>query len=279
MILEKKILSGWPMKHLVPLALACIVLLFANVRLEADSNQPAEDKIPIVTGTSYPPYNDQNAPGGGLTVMLMEQVMERAGLETTTTILPWARALRETAQGKFAATYPYIQTPERAHDFLFSTILVKFNRHLLALPDTADQLQDINDLTGTTTCLPVSWAVPSALVPLLEAERLSLQRVRDMPQCLSMLQAGRVDSVIANQELAHSLVIANGADPDRVRPGLKGQPVESMPFRILVSRNWPDASELLQRIDSALESMRGDGSYDQIVADFYASWGRKMEVD
>ena len=82
-------------------------------------------------------------------------------------------------------------------------------------------------------------------------------------------RAGRVGFTVANRPLAVALLARDGQPVDALRPALGGTPVESKPFRILVSRRWPGAVDLLARLNNALTTMRRDGTHDRIVTRFH----------
>ena len=71
----------------------------------------------------WEPYTGQKLPGNGLAAEIVTAASKAAGLAPAYEFTPWKRAESTVAQNQNFATFPYLQTPERASKFIFSDVL------------------------------------------------------------------------------------------------------------------------------------------------------------
>ncbi|GAA3946269.1 substrate-binding periplasmic protein [Allohahella marinimesophila] len=106
--------------------------------------------VELITGDEYAPWVDGQLPGEGIAVELVREVFELVSTELVSVdVKPWSRALYETQQDLYDATFPFVRTPERDQIFLFSAPLFTV-RNVLFSHISAPAFRDIDNLKGKT---------------------------------------------------------------------------------------------------------------------------------
>jgi polar amino acid transport system substrate-binding protein len=81
-------------------------------------------KLRVVT-SSYPPYQGQELPGGGVFDNLAMKVLREAGYKVELVYRPWTRAIKEAKEGEADAILGVWENDERRQWFEFSQPLVE----------------------------------------------------------------------------------------------------------------------------------------------------------
>jgi polar amino acid transport system substrate-binding protein len=114
---------------------------------------------------------------------------------------PWARAHEETRAGRFDGSFPYLRSPAREREFLFSDALLEVPSLLFVRRDSVsadgDAERDRRIQAARRTCYLRDSLMPTPLEARAASGGLDVVRVDDMAQCFRMLEAGRVDVVAA----------------------------------------------------------------------------------
>jgi len=223
----------------------------------------AADRLMLVTGEDYPPYVDDDAPGGGLAVQLVQQVARRMNAEATVEIAPWRRGYEETLRGRYDATFPYVRTPERERDFLYSDALFQIRQAIFMPVARRFAYRGPADLSGRRVCTPLGYAPAQGLQAMIDARQIERVTVANAAGCPSLLVADRADFFIQDLRIGQALV----AKADLAREVV---PVSEPPFGVseihfIVPRSRADAAGLIARFNAALAQVRTSGDYDRLL--------------
>lgn len=151
--------------------------------------------------SEFLPYIDRTAPEGGYYPALVTRVLAHHGERAVFVDRPWARAHEETRAGRFDGSFPYLRSPAREREFLFSDPLLEVPSLLFVRRDTlaggGDVERNRRMQSARRTCYLRDSLMPTPLEARVAAGGLEVVRVDDMAQCFRMLEAGRVDVVAA----------------------------------------------------------------------------------
>lgn len=220
--------------------------------------------VTLTTGDHYPPFTGQDLPEGGLATEIVTKAFERAGVPVSLDWLPFARGLYEVQSGRYAATFPYIRTPDRDRDFLFSQPLFDLNGTLFVRRGLSIDLRKPESLRGRILCLPVGWALNGLFESLRTSPLVRVVQPADIGQCIRMIRAGHADFFPSDLRQGRSSLVSAGATHGEIQPQLPT--LQQTGVHLIVSRHYEGAVELLARFDQGLRSLRADGEYDRIVA-------------
>ena len=219
--------------------------------------------IRLVTGDEYAPFTGQALPNGGMLTELVQQVLRQAGHQPTLTWLPWKRGYQAVLKGQFDATYPYLPTPERKEDYLFSAVLYETTQRLFSSAGQALEPKDLQQLAGKRMCLPLGWQPPPSFATLLAAGQLQRHEPQDLTTCARLIDMGRDDFFVADSLLGQRAIHHSGLAPERFREsqGVVG----SNTLHFLVPRQRPGAQKLIDEFDRALRQLQENGEYARIL--------------
>lgn len=212
----------------------------------------------------WPPFTDQSMPNKGIATEIVTRALARAGYTTQYEQVPWARALQGIEAGRYDVLVNAWFNEARLHAGLFSAPYLH-NRICLLQNSRIKQTYD-----GSLASLrPFSIAVVRdyAYSPQFDADT-SLQKVlvQNFSQALRMLAADRVDMALEDEYVARYYL---QREPEAVRESVKfvGPPLSENSLHILVSRKTPDYERIVADFDKAIDSMRADGTLEQLMAE------------
>jgi polar amino acid transport system substrate-binding protein len=219
--------------------------------------------IRLVTGDEYAPFTGQGLPHGGMLTELVQQVLYQAGHQTSLAWLPWKRGYQATLKGQFDATYPYLPTPERQANYLFSMALYETTQRLFSSSAQPMEPNDLQQLTGKRMCLPLGWQPPPSFASLLATGQLQRHEPQDLTTCARLIEMGRDDFFVADSLLGQRAIHHSGLAPERFREsqGVVG----SNTLHFLVPRHRPGAQQLIDEFDKALRQLQENGEYARIL--------------
>jgi len=219
--------------------------------------------IKLVTGDEYAPFTGQSLPQGGMLTDLVLQVLRQANHQPTLTWQPWKRGYQAALKGQFDATYPYLPTPERKEDYLFSAALYETTQRLFSAAGQALEPEDLQRLAGKRMCLPLGWQPPPSFAALLATGQLQRHEPQDLTTCARLIDLGRDDFFVADSLLGQRAIRQSGLATERFSEsqGVVG----SNTLHFLVPRNRPGAQELIEEFDRALHQLQENGEYARIL--------------
>ena len=219
--------------------------------------------IRLVTGDEYAPFTGRHLPEGGMLTELVQRVLLQAGHQPELTWLPWKRGYQAALKGQFDATYPYLPTPERQADYLFSATLYETTQRLFSRADDALEPDDAQRLAGKRMCLPLGWQPPPRFARLLEAGQLQLHEPQDLTACARLIELGRDDFFIADSLLGERAIRQSGLE-EKTFSESKGV-VGSNTLHFLVPRTRVGAQQLIDEFNSSLHRLQESGEYRRII--------------
>jgi polar amino acid transport system substrate-binding protein len=222
--------------------------------------------LSLVSGEDYAPFTGSKLPGGGMLAQIVQTAFAQQGIITTIAWQPWKRGYLEATQGKYAATFPYIRTPAREQDFLYSTPIYTLNQHLYSRAGAVYEPDSLPALVGKRFCYPLGWQPPAAIQQMLERGELSQHTPRNLDACALMVLLQRADFFLANAELAEVVLRRMGEQGSALRTSTASFPSNSLHF--IVSRNHPQAGSLLQRFNRGLAALQASGKYQQLIEQY-----------
>lgn len=129
--------------------------------------------LALTSGNDYAPFADQDLPGGGLATRVVRAVFERLGEPIRIDWLPWKRGYALTLEGRYAATFPYIHSPEREALFHYSEPIFVGKSYLYTLKTRPLVLSEAGlRVAARYACRsvgpcrsPLCWSQPSMAAP------------------------------------------------------------------------------------------------------------------
>jgi polar amino acid transport system substrate-binding protein len=221
-----------------------------------------------VVASPWPPYVDERLERNGLAVHVVTAALRRAGYDTEVTLVEWPRDLEGAEAGNFDVIASIWRTDERARSLSFSEPYLVSETRFVKRRDAPHRYGSPDDLQGLRIGIVGGYAyggeASSRELDLEPAARASVL------ENLRRLLAGELDLVLADERVA--LYELNAQIYDGIRKTqILPQAYSSRGLRMAVSRQRQDHAEIVERFDAAIEAMRADGSYAEILSIHRAS--------
>ena len=226
------------------------------------------EELRLVT-LQYPPYEfESNKVVEGVAVEIVKEVFRRMNQPIKIELLPWSRAINEVETGGADGIFTLYKTSERELFLDYSNeILMPQTVSLFVLRDSDISFDgDLQKLSkykfgvvrGVSYGKKFDLAVKTGIINNLEDVTVGEQN-------FMKLAAYRIDIVISNKYGAIDIINRLGKAPDikELLPEL-----ESVPSYIAFSKK-KDLLKLRNDFDRILKNMKEDGSYDQIINDYF----------
>jgi len=219
----------------------------------------------LVSGPDFAPYVDSRQAELGLASEIVLAAFAAVGRQATAVIRPWGRALKDTAEGKFPASYPYTRTPEREALYVYSMpVLYVRHRIFVKAGNTKINSRDLSSLAGANYCVPNGRAVNPRLVEMVASGEITKQSPPGTTNCLLMLEKGRVDFLVSDVREGEAQIAESGIATGTIVMA-DGPPLTEIPLHVIAAKNGAGSEALIRAFNTGLGKIQKDGTYARIV--------------
>lgn len=227
----------------------------AVVATLALSGAASAQSVTLATGDEYPPYSDRKLPDGGLATKLVQDVFADMGVKLELTWLPWARQFDQAKAGDLLGTFPWSDKDDRRNFFHYSDALFELKEVAWVLKDSAMVATKPDDFKGKKLCLPLGYGMASSLKPLVDSADIKVETPSDMATCFKLLQASRVEAVIASAVQGEATAKDVLGSVEAAKALDFGQ--ESAHLYLLLSKARPESADLMAKFNASLKKVQG----------------------
>ncbi|MBV8659364.1 MAG: transporter substrate-binding domain-containing protein [Burkholderiales bacterium] len=216
------------------------------------------ETVTIATG-EWPPYSGAALPHNGTVMDELSRAFAAAGVEVRFEFMSWNRALELTRAGKYLATPMWLQTADRARDFVLAGPIVRTTVVLFHRKDHPVEWQTLGDLAAIKTGVSLGYSYGPAFDKLVADHVLAPDIAPNDELGLIRVAGGHIDVFLLDRDVG--LYLIDHAD----RPAVKSQltfdpkPVHSDPTYLLFSRKYPNSDVLAQRFGAAWIKLQAAG--------------------
>lgn len=220
----------------------------------------------LVTGNDYAPFTGQTLPGGGMLTQVVEAALGERGMSYSLHWRPWNRGYLRTLQGEFDATFPYIKTPQREQEYLYSEPLFIAQQHIYSRANQPMELSEPSSLHGRRFCYPLGWAPPKVLQEMLDQGLLTRHSPVGLKECVRLLQLKRDDFFISDRRLGDTALRLAGADLTHFRRS--DSAISNSTLHLIVPLSHPQGAQLIEQFNLGLRALQDSGRYQQLIDDY-----------
>ncbi len=221
--------------------------------------------IALVSGNDYAPYAGSKLSEGGLATELVKKAFAQAGQEVTVSWLPWARGYADTANGIFAATYPYSKTEERVRNMLFSNPIVSLQLRVFTKAGaTKFDFSQLSGFVGSSMCSPAGATAHPKLITMLQSGQLKRVSAMDMSACVALVDSGQADFFVMEERGGRAALAASGLAPGSVVVA-DVPPLSSSDLFLVASKHLESSKQVIDQFNQGLEVLRKSEVYDQVL--------------
>ncbi|RED46165.1 substrate-binding periplasmic protein [Aestuariispira insulae] len=235
-------------------------ILLALVLLSVINPTRADGRPVHVVTLEFPPYVSENLPQKGWAWEVCATILKEAGYEPHLQILPWARALALTRDGKADALYLANINEERRQWAVFTDpvgeeVSVPFGRIDLKAG------QDLLTLRGTR----VGGLRGAHVLKILSGQGVEIYPVITLEQGFRMVLVGRLDMLVTDRYVGMHL-LQTGMPPQYHQNIVPLDiAIDSNQLHLAISRKAPDHDRLQEDFNMGLAELRASGRYQAIL--------------
>lgn len=211
----------------------------------------------LVTG-EYAPYSGKALPDHGMSTRLIKAILaENHQGESRLHFMSWPEGYRQTADGKFDATYPYAWNPARDKLFLFSKPLHTETISWYSHKENAPALR--GEWHRMRVCLPQGWN--TQLYDEIAGQfHLRLTLASTLEECLLQLQRRKSDLMPLNEVVfdAASQQLFGNQHQLLALPYYQRQQT----LHLIIPKQSADAATLLKLINQGIDKLQENGRYN-----------------
>lgn len=222
----------------------------------------------VIATNIYPPYVLENYKQSFLPA-LFDEIGKEMGVRFRFRIMPWQRCEQEVAELNAWGTIPYRKTEEREKNYAFSEALYLQDSHFFAYKAVPDkQTLHYSKLTDLRY-LHIGGIQGYYYEPWFAEAGLNVDYAHSEEQNFKRLQLGRID-VFSTATTVGWHIIRSLFPTDEVAKfyTLEKPLVAGAGLHLMTSKEYPDNHALLQRFDTALRTVKENGTYSQLVEQF-----------
>jgi len=227
---------------------------------------PAAKIYVVGTDAAYAPFESQNEKGEivGFDIEVVQAAAQKAGIEVKFLNTPWEGIFNSLGQGDRDLLVSSITiTDERKQTMDFSTPY--FDAQQLIAVKKDSKIANFDDLKNLKVGVQNGTTGDEVITKLQGKDSANVKRFESTPLALKELEGGGVDAVVAdNGVVVH--YVNNNANAQFKTISDKSFAAEQ--YGIAVKKG---NTELLEKINKGLATIKTDGTYDQIYAKYFGA--------
>jgi len=243
------------------------IAIFITLMMTLMSSHAEPSKNLSVTASPWSPYVSRDLPDNGLAVSIAMTALKKAGYEPTFALQQWPNDLEETQLGRYDVIASLWFTEERDRDLVFSSPMIENRVKLMVRTDSDILVPNPEALKGHRVGVVEDYAYTQGAYKNLAVDFVKTGSVEEN---LQRLLAGEIDIAVVDETVA--LYVLNNKIPGGIKQiRFVDNTVSTRGLRIAVSRKRSDAEQIVSAFDAALQSMKDDGTYLDILHQFRVS--------
>jgi polar amino acid transport system substrate-binding protein len=243
------------------------IVVFLSLIASQVLAQAEQSKELRVTASPWSPYVSRDLPGNGVAVRIATTVLQRAGYTSSFSLQQWPRDLEATRLGEYDVIASIWFTEERARDLVFSDSIFENRIKLMVRTDSDIKIAEPDALKGYRVGVVEDYAYAQGAYKDLPIEII---KSTTLEENLQRLLQGDIDIAVADEQVA--LYTLNSKIPGGIRQiRIARDPLSTRQLKIAVSRKRIDSDKIISDFNAALQQIKDDGSYLDILHQFRIS--------
>lgn len=221
----------------------------------------ADGRTVVIAANAWPPYVEDKSSTSGMATELVVKSLAKVGMKVELVFVPWARALDGVKHGRYAASYPWLITPERQVFAWYTKPIVGFKYVFFYRKDKFESItfQTLKDLRGYSIVGMLGYYYKR----MFADANLDVEYKLDGDIAFRMLEAGRAD-LLAEDEVVGWYRLKRDY-PDAHTVFASSRPYTTLPGHMIISKQNPEGEKLLEAFDRGLQVLHETGEYQRIV--------------
>ncbi|MFI8380865.1 substrate-binding periplasmic protein [Pseudomonas sp. NPDC079086] len=227
------------------------------------------EELRLVTGDDYAPFTGKMLPAGGMLTQVVQAVLALSDIDSTLDWQPWNRGYLKTLRGEYDATFPYVPTPEREKEYIYSAPLLVVEHHIFSRSNDPIEALDPEQIRGRSVCIPLGWQPSALLQGFLDQGVVRRHSPIGIKECARLVLIGRDDFFVADRRLGDTALQLIGANNGQLQRS--AEMISTSSLHLIVPHNHPRGSLIIAQFDAGLDRLMVSGAYQQVIEGYIES--------
>jgi len=201
-----------------------------------------------LTNDPWPPYTSDELANGGIATHIVQKTLQQAGYDSKVSLVPWERALKGTMLGQYDILITASFSEERAKKVLYSEPYLENTITFLKLASSSYEYNTLKDIKGLKVGTIRGYLYSDEFDNATHF--IKDDGATNIEANLQKLSLGRVDLIIGDTKTIDYYIDKKFDASDF---SLLPKPVNSKPMHIIIRKNHPEAADIIQNFNAALE--------------------------
>jgi polar amino acid transport system substrate-binding protein len=226
----------------------------------------AEEHLSVtLASTDYPPLIGQKLPYGGMLTRIVVEAFRKEEVDVKLIEVPNNRAITGVMIGLLDGSYGWAHNPERdkkllySHHPIFDYRMVFFQRRGEEHP-----WKHLADLGALRIGVTLGNFYSDEFASLQAAGVLHVEEAETELSSMRKLLAGRIDLFPMEEEAGQFIVIGNFSPEQQAKISFQSEALSTVPTFVVIRRDLPHATELIERFDRGYQQLKNDGELDRL---------------
>lgn len=234
-----------------------IILVAAYILTASTTLMAAELKL---AADEWPPFTSERK-GQRIAVDLVQTALRRADFDSTLKIMTWKNVLNGIKGNQYDAVVGAWKTPDREQYLLFSRPYLQNRIKLIGLRDKPIEFYGLSQLNNKKVAVVTGYAYGDKITNNRDMILVEGNSVADN---IKKLLANQVDFMLADDIAVQAINERLPADVTK-KLMVYDKDIVTRDLYFALRKNRPDAQNILDKFNHAIEKMIADGTYNQIL--------------
>ena len=189
------------------------------------------------------------------------EALKRSGYSAEISIIDFGDVIAQINQSKYDGSAALWISDERQETMLFSRPYLENRLVLVGKKGSPVIYTELSELRGKKLAIVPTYDYGPEL---RNQKSLILAEAKNEQECLNLLLAGQVDYILLDNLLAHHLKEYQHTDVSNFL-AIGNVPMLNKSLHFAVSKNVPNAEEIINQFNASIEEMIKDGSYNDLL--------------
>ena len=211
----------------------------------------------VAAADPYPPYVDPQALGEGLSMEIVRAAFKTQGYAVKLKIMPWVRAEKGVAEGRYDMLVDVWRTESRARELLFSAPYAVSKIKFIKRKDTLFEYTGLDSLSGKRVGVIRGYGYSDAFN---NAKSFTREDVPSMEFNINKLLLKRIDLTLEDEITAKGLIRKMGPAVEE-QLDFTNNALATNPMHVAAGLKNPRNKEIIDAFNRGLLAIKADGSF------------------
>lgn len=218
---------------------------------------------------SFPPYSfSENNNLKGIDIDMLKELEKRTGYTISVKLVPWQRLLELTKLGKINGSFSLFRTDERESFAYFTSFPLHYSEYGVFSLKEKDIYGSMEDFKGKNIGLNSGFFINKEFHNLAKKGEFNLIESENINNHINQLLNNRINFYVGNTLVTNMYLKKNKLINKVIESSAILKEATGAYIVLSKSSELPNKLEILEKLNTALESAHKDGTYKRIIKNY-----------